>query len=358
VDFIACFGKRNHRYIIILIITLGGYICYINYANNTQFTDLPKRKESMLSVLIFAVVVTYFVHTFIVQPFIISTSSMEKTLLVGDLIFVSKLHYGLRIPMTPYGVPIIHNYINIIRLPYIRMPSLVSVKRNDIIVFNFPQDSVHTSPDRKDNHIKRCVGLPGDIIEIRIGNLLINGKTEKLPFNAIKQNAYIIKTKNLPLNIDGVKEIKIIHGEITYVYIAMMTKKNAKLIKSLDHVLSVEKLTPKKQSFLNIHYDDGPLRSPKKRDHILFKNKFSINGVKYYVKQNYYFVMGDNRYYSFDSRYWGFLSEDHIIGKPFFSFMSIDWDRENPINFFKWNIRWNRTMTCIHDEKINNTLLV
>lgn len=413
VDFIRCFGKRSTKDTCLVLLTLGLYIYCLNYTKNIQYLGPEERKETMISALLFAIVFASSIHTYLIQPFTIPTPSMERTLLVGDFMFVSKVHYGLRIPITPIGIPFTHNtlpilniksYVDRVRLPYMRLPAIDSIKRNDIVVFNFPTDLIHTSPDRKDNYIKRCVALPGDIVKIQDGTLIINGKPEQLPENFEKQYSYIVKTSKMPLNLGylrnemGVKDIQIFEegqildsGDMTYAYQIMLTQAHAEDIKSFENVISVQKnifpktfgedtIFPEGSKWNRDSY--GPLRIPKKGDHIKLnevnieiyrdiitryeentlaekEGLFYINSQEtsgYTIGKDYYFMMGDNRHNSLDSRYFGFVPEDHIVGKPVFTWFSIDWDRNNPMNILKWKFRWNRIMTLSNEnngEKIS-----
>lgn len=403
IDFIRCFGKRSNRDALLVIFSFGLYITYLNYSKNISYIEVEERKETMLSALIFAVVFASFIHTYFIQPFTIPTPSMERSLLVGDFMFVSKIHYGLRIPITPIGIPFTHNtfpilgtksYLDKIRLPYMRLPALENIKRNDIVVFNYPIDFVH-SPDRKDNYIKRCVALPGDLLQIRDGNLIVNEKQEELPIGAQKQYSYIIKTKNF-VSLDflkeelKIKEVYSIGSKENPSYQVMITKKKAQKIKSYDFISSIQKHILHKEIIeegmfpLNAPYNRdfyGPLYVPKKGDLINLSkenienyrtiithyeknelkeenDKFYINNIEtnqYKIAQNYYFMMGDNRHNSLDSRYFGFVPEDHIIGKPIFIWMSIDWNRNQISNIFEWKLRWNRIMTLTNENSKEKT---
>ncbi|XOD66553.1 MAG: signal peptidase I [Flavobacteriales bacterium Tduv] len=414
IDFIRCFGKRSTKDTWLMLFTLGLYIYFLNYSKNLQYVGPEDRKETMISALLFAIVFASSIHTYVIQPFTIPTPSMERTLLVGDFIFVSKIHYGLRIPITPIGIPFTHNtlpilniksYVDCVRLPYMRLPAIDTIKRNDIVVFNFPIDLTHTSPDRKDNYIKRCVAMPGNTLEIEEGELIVNGKPESFPENAEKQYGYIVKTSKVPLNLRylqneiGIKDIQIFEEEgqksdskdiTTYTYQIMLTQANAETIKSFENVISIQKnifpktfaentTFPKGSKWNRDFY--GPLRIPKKGDRIQLsevnietyrdiitryegnslkerEGLFYINGQEtsdYTIGQDYYFMMGDNRHNSLDSRYFGFVPENHIVGKPLLTWLSIDWDRNNPINIFKWKFRWNRIMTLTNENKREKT---
>ncbi|WP_185851066.1 signal peptidase I [Blattabacterium cuenoti] len=399
-DILHMFGKTSRKDLILFYLFLGGYIYYINYFNHLELKKIKEKKSEKYSGsnIIFAFIFSFLTHTYIVQPFIIPTSSMERSILVGDFIMVSKLHYGLRMPITPISIPFTHNsigkwksYIPFLQWPYFRFTPIQSIKRNDIVVFNYPKDINHKVIDRKENYIKRCVGLPGDVLSIKKGILFVNQKKEKGLDN--KQQIYFVKTSEIPLNLEylkdkmDVEDIEII-GEKNneYYYQVMLTEKKSIQIRNLfDNIVFLKKnLFPigfKEISIFSNKYNwnrdfFGPIYIPKKGDIIKLNSKniviyydiiinegnkiinnnnshFLINKKKtdyYKIQKNYYFMMGDNRHNSFDSRYWGFVPEDHIIGKPILIWMSIDWDRKNPFNFLDWKFRWDRIMTTINDK--------
>ncbi|WP_185852226.1 signal peptidase I [Blattabacterium cuenoti] len=392
-DLIYTFFKKTKKNIILFFLSAGLYIYYINFFKKIQLLKIEninvKKKEDNIGILL-AVIFSFITHTYIVQPFVLPTSSMEKTLLVGDFILVSKIHYGLRMPMSPLSIPFTHNniigniksYISIFQWPYFRFPSIQPIQRNDIVVFNFPKDYHHKIIDRKDHYLKRCVGLPGDLISIKKGILFVNHKKEK--FFLEKQQAYFIKTVNIPLNIEYLKN-KMDIEDIEYIgekngeffYQIMLNEKKADQIKNLfNNIVLIKKyIIPihfKEHSIFSNYFDwnrdfFGPLHIPKKGEFIKLNSKnihiyndiftyekvdkFDIFSKKYYkVKNNYYFMMGDNRHNSSDSRYWGFVPENHIVGKPIFIWMSIDWNRENPLNIFHWKFRWDRIMKTINGK--------
>ncbi|WP_185876910.1 signal peptidase I [Blattabacterium cuenoti] len=386
-DLIHSFGKNKKKDILFLFLSLGTYIYYISFFEKVYFSKFKtkKEKEDNRGILL-ATILAFIIHTYIIQPFVIPTSSMEKTLLVGDFILVSKIHYGLRMPMSPISIPFIHNktigkikfYIPIFKWPYFRFPPFQSIKRNDIVVFNFPKDPNHEIIDKKDHYVKRCVGLPGDLIFIKNGILFVNNKKEK--FFSKKQQAYFIKTENIPLNIEYIKnkmDIKDLEfiGEINngYYYKIMLTEKEAIQIKNIfGNIVFIKKdifpsnfkekfIFPNSYSWNRDFF--GPLYVPKKGEFLkpnkknihLYKEiifyekgeKVLLSSKGYRIKKNYYFMMGDNRHNSYDSRYWGLVPEDHIVGKPIFIWTSIDWDRKHPWNLFSWKFRWNRIMKTI-----------
>lgn len=390
VEFIFYFYKQRKKEIILVLFTFGLYIIYINYIPNIKYKKLINFNSLNGKMAIFeSIILAICIQTFFIQPFIIPSSSMERTLLIGDFVFVSKLHYGLRIPITPLGVPIfqktipflgVRSYLSKIHFFYKRLPILTKLKKGEIVVFNFPHDDKKTSFDRKDFYIKRCIALPGDRLEIKEGKLQINGIKE----NKIKkkQFSYIIRTKDIPLNKKFItkkykfNDIFFLKNEKKkqniYLYNIFLTERYAKKLNTLN-TISITKYSftkkdynifPKKKKWNIDNY--GPIYIPKKGDIIQISlnniNKYKdiivsyegssltkhgnflfINGnesKRYSIKNNYYFLLGDNRHNSLDSRYWGFLPENHIIGKPIFLFFSIDWYREN-----KYKLRRNRIMT-------------
>ena len=188
VETIRSFGKKSNlsAAFLISIISLGFYIYILNYSKSTEYSDLKYNQTSTsigdwINSVLFAIVAATIVHNYIIQPFIIPTGSLEKTLLIGDFLFVSKFHYGARIPMTTISLPMMHDtlpifkiksYLNYPQLPYMRLPGFQKVKRNEIVVFNWPADTVRKffvkekgvrKPiDKKSNYVKRCLGIPGD----------------------------------------------------------------------------------------------------------------------------------------------------------------------------------------------------
>ena len=218
VQVLRAFGKRSATDAAIGIATLGLYIFAINYNDKTAYTpeEEEERKDSTVGSLLFAIVVATIVHTYVMQPFTIPTASLEKTLLVGDFLFVSKFHYGARTPMTTVAAPMVHDSIPVIntksysnwpQLPYFRLPGFEKVEKNDIVVFNWPIDTVVKFRDRsgvrvkkpvdkKSNYVKRCVGTPGDTFALKGGVVYINDKELKLSDRARLQHVYFVTTKD------------------------------------------------------------------------------------------------------------------------------------------------------------------
>lgn len=300
------------------------------------------------------------IKAFFFEVFTIPSSSMEKTLLPGDVILVNKLSYGIRLPVTPLTFPLSHQtlpffndvkaYVDLIQLPYLRFLES-SIKQNDVVVFNYPLEDEYTV-DHRSYYIKRCVGLPGDTLKIENKEVYINHhKMETLPkmlfnykvvTNTIIPNDTLLKYNITEGGLDGLKN----HWELT------MSDSTAKVLRQQDYVVSLKKIELDPNSYadyifpyhehygFNIDYF-GEVVIPKKGMEVeldsnniyLYKRiievyeenelaisegKFMINGElsnSYTFKMNYYFMMGDNRHNSSDSRFWGFLPEDHILGK-------------------------------------------
>ncbi len=227
------FGFNKGKDTVLAIASLGFYIYYINYATNCTYRKdrslkPPNKVDEWLSSIAFAIIAATLVHTYFMQPYTIPTSSLEKTLLVGDYLFVSKFHYGARVPMTTVAAPMAHDTIpglgtksflsednpekknswkNKLALPYMRLPGLQNIKRNDIVVFSWPADTTKTmwgdysgkqtfKPiDKRTNYVKRCVGIPGDSLEVRNGYVYINGKKTVLPDRAKPQWNFLAYAK-------------------------------------------------------------------------------------------------------------------------------------------------------------------
>jgi signal peptidase I len=417
VETIRSFGKKSAFDTILVLVTLGLYIYYINYTQNvTHIKDRSLISSSKagdtISSLLFAIVVATLVHTYVMQPYTIPTSSLEKSLLVGDFLFVSKFHYGARIPMTTVAAPMVHDTLPLVnkksytiwpQLPYFRLPGFENIKNSDIVVFNWPADTLYhmyrpadkryEKPiDKKTNYVKRCVGIPGDNLSIKDGIVYINDKELQLPERAKPQYSYWLGYDGkTPIDFDFLlKDMKVTDG-IFYVSsnrdsigIKALTKENSERLKNIPGITSVTRLInkgaedgiyPDPQDGIvsktsNWNCDNfGPIYIPKAGVTValdlaslpLYKkiiteyekgnvlkvvgNDIYINDkiVKSYTfQQNYYWMMGDNRHNSLDARYFGFTPEDHIVGKPVFIWMS--WD-SNGKGFGK--IRWDRLFTTV-----------
>ena len=412
VETLRSFGKNSTLDTWLGFLTLGFYIYYINYTQNvTYISDRSLQAKTKtgdtISSILFAVVVATIVHTYFIQPFTIPTSSLEKTLLVGDFLFVSKYNYGARTPMTAVAAPMVHDTIPVVKtksylswpqLPYFRFPGYEKIERNDIVVFNWPADTVYkffdtsgrsvVKPiDKKSNYVKRCIATPGDVLQIKNSIIHVNGKEITLPERAKPQHAYFMTyDANVPLDfeyllsqVNSTDGAGFINDKRDTIYIKALTDEGAKTLRTIPGIKSVTKaLTVKGEPNIfsrnpNWNSDNmGPITIPKKGVTVtLTKDNFSIykrlinvyekgndvkivgndiynNGKKinsYTFQQNYYWMMGDNRSNSEDSRYWGFVPDDHIVGKPIFIWMS--WD-SNAKGLDK--IRWDRLFTTVSGE--------
>lgn len=416
VETLRSFGKNSTTDTILGVVTFGLYIYYVNYTQKlTHIKDRSLRPRSAsgewISSILFAVVAATIVHTYFMQPFTIPTSSLEKTLLVGDFLFVSKFHYGARTPMTPISFPMVHDTIPVIKtksylkkpqIPYFRFPGFQKIKRNDIVVFSWPPDTLTniTDPrspvdikplDKKSNYVKRCVGLPGDSLEIRDGYVFINGKQNVLPSRAKLQFAYAVRT-TAPLSSQLLIDRYNITDNFNYdsqngvYYFAAISDESLALLKNNPNVSEVISLKGKKGQAnagmfphnpiyeWNADYY-GPLYIPKagatanitpetlplyrriievyEGSEIGIDNKISQSGTQvllngnpltqYTFKLDYYWMMGDNRNNSQDARMWGFVPFTHVVGKPVFVWMSWDSNAKGIAN----KIRWDRMFTTV-----------
>lgn len=459
VETIRSFGRNSLLETWLVILTLGFYIYYVNYALDvTYIQDRSLHPRTGLgewvSSIVFAVVAATLVHTYFIQPYVIPTGSLEKTLRIGDLLFVSKFHYGARVPMTTIAAPMVHDtlpvlnvrsYLNKPQLPYLRIPGFQKVKKNDIVVFSWPADTVRAffrkeegviKPiDKKSNYVKRCVGTPGDSLEVIDGYVYINGKQLKLSDRAKPQYDYTAygqkgvssrlllelgvdefnrKYISTPLNqsqyqllsnyiigggqnasgeielitrsrgipADVIRKAGLTLREITdRQRIVTLTDEMAGKLKNNPGIDSVVRIVdPKGERGANIfpqnagypwNYDNlGPIYIPGRGDKVaitlkslpLYKkiirdyegnsvsvsgNQVLINGQvadSYTFKQDYYWMMGDNRDHSEDSRAWGYVPENHIVGKPIFIWLSFDNFNEGIAH---WKPRWDRIFTTV-----------
>ncbi len=460
VETIRSFGKNSLTDTWLVLLTLGFYTYYINYALDVDhIKDRSLQPTTMagewVSSIVFAVVAASIVHTYFVQPYVIPTSSLEKTLLVGDFLFVSKFHYGARTPMTTVAAPMVHDtipglgiksYLKKPQLPYFRLPGFKKVKKNDIVVFSWPADTVYQffkkqkgviKPiDKKSNYVKRCVGTPGDSLSIINGDVYINGEKLVLSDRAKPEFIHTITTKN---DIDnsiiqlvgrenysggvikipkeallqdkaeevlktrtyldyiksdslynyytgGISDNKVISflkaTNVKNMALFNMTEQEAKNLVGKSGIVSVDRFSYKKPNTDVFPQDSnlqgtsdnfGPIYLPEAGKTIKLDiaslpyykkiikdyehNTLSVNGNQikinnkvtdtYTFKQDYYWMMGDNRHRSEDSRFWGYVPEDHIVGTPIFIWMSIDHFTEGMGN---WKIRWDRVFTTVNGE--------
>lgn len=405
VETLRSFGKNTTKDTLLGLFTFGFYLYYVNYTQPLQHIPdrslAPKSKVGdTVSSLLFAVIVATIVHGYVLQPFQIPTSSLEKTLLVGDYLFVSKFHYGARPPMTAVAFPMVHDTIPIInkrsyskwpQLPYMRLPALQKIERNDIVVFNWPVDTVYKFFDRtpgarankpidkKSNYVKRCVGIPGDNLSIKDGIVFINGKESIMPDRAKPQYTYFVALDGkTPIDLENLfKSMNITDGAgmnqtRDTVFIKALTFEGANRLRNVPGIKAVTRYIAKQadpgifpqtgkwsaDNFGPIYIPEAgktvPLNAEtlpfykmvisdyEKNDLKVSGNEIRINGkvaTSYTFKQDYYWMMGDNRHNSEDSRYWGFVPEDHIVGKPVFIWLSRD--------LVNGGIRWDRMFTTV-----------
>ncbi len=476
------------------------YLPYLAFQKNTSYVgpeDMSKRKPSMArewtEAIVFAVIAATVIRTFFFEAFTIPTSSLEKSMMVGDYLFVSKVSYGAKIPNTPLSFPFVHHtlpfttatksYLEWFKLPYFRLPGMNAVKNNDIVVFNYPDGdtvalnfqnqsyyqicrdahlpSLYNQPnkkvemetengksfvpigdvvarpvDKRENYVKRCIAIAGDKLEIKDAEVYINDKHVITPEHA--QYHYFVKTQghfasnnvisgtfgefnlesqHFQQNINILDKYDIYVDEMgvvafskdgdTVTYLINMPVSTVNKIKGLASVYSVTKeITPKGEyqsrifphsPLIKWNNDNfGPFVIPKANttvnldttniklyDRIIINyelnklevkgDKIFINGVEtktYTFKMDYFFMMGDNRQNSADSRYWGVVPDDHIVGKPVFVWMSIKDPLKNPLSgsvgliksFFqdskKGRFRWERFFCFVNENGLSRSYRV
>ena len=385
----------------------------------TKKVRKPVWKE-WLDAGVFAIVAATLIRIFFFEAYTIPTGSMEGTMLINDYLFVSKLAYGPRIPMTPLAVPLVHNtmpftggksYTEAVQWKYHRIPGFGHVERNDVVVFNYPAGDtvlegqseftdyyqlcrmygrenvlnrykIITRPvDKKENYIKRCVGMPGDVIEIKNARVYINGQPNEL-FPHSRLNYIVTTNGHMPMLEDNLEMVQpISNGK----YVYNLANDQVDIIKKASNVTAVEPFIqfpagvapteaaewvfPCDTANFKWNRDNfGPMTIPKAGVTVTLtaqnialytrvirnyegntfeeKNgKFIINGAEttsYTFKMNYYWMMGDNRHNSLDSRYWGYVPEDHVVGKAWFVWFS--YGEGGPLK----DMRWRRLFRGIH----------
>lgn len=380
----------------------------------------PRKKSVLrewLDAGVFAIVAATLIRTFIFEAYCIPSGSMERTLLVNDYLFVSKISYGPRIPITPLAIPLVHNkmplapgtrsYSTAVQWPYRRLPGFTDIKRNDVVVFNLPEGDtvaleveehsnyydlvrrigreavweqyhVISRPiDKRENIIKRCLAIPGDTLQIIDGTVYVNGRQAPVP--AEGETEYWIQTTGEELNPGRLEDMGVIDAPLPSdspgLFRYNLTATDVATLRAFDMVEKITPLVsrgaadpavfPHDTAYHHWNQDNfGPLPIPHKgqtvhlnRNNIeLYRRiisiyeanrleekdgRYLVNGQpadSYTFKMDYYWMMGDNRHNSLDSRYWGFVPEDHVVGKAWITWLS----------YGKEGLRWNRFFKGIH----------
>jgi signal peptidase I len=425
VELVKCFKKFGLLEQAIAALVPYIYLPYIGFNKKDEYIHpdkWPVIKKSAgrewADAIIFAVIAATIIRTFFIEAYTIPTSSMEKSLLVGDFLFVSKISYGPKIPNTPIAFPFAHHtmpltkdlksYLEWIKLPYYRFPGFAKIQNNDVVVFNYPDgDTVSTvyqsnasyyalvkefgrdvvwgdkaqfgdiiarPVDKRENFIKRCIGIPGDSIQIIDRQVFVNGRMAENPKD--RQFTYEIITDGTPVYKKQLRSIGISEEDIRTLNgygMLPLTDESVAALRKLSNVKEVKPIISPKGSWdprlfpfdSTYHFsidNYGPIYIPKagvsvdiNPSNICFyqrvittyegnameirDNKIYINGKEsktYTFKMNYYWMQGDNRHNSADSRYWGFVPEDHIVGKASFVWLSLDKD-ESFLNKIRWS---------------------
>lgn len=437
-ELLHSFNFRKWSNILWTVFTCGLYLIYLGFTEkNLKFvgenkTAMKAQLGSWIPAVFFAVVAATTIRAFSFEAYTIPTPSMEKSLMVGDYLFVSKMHYGPRLPETPLSIPLMHATIPftdikcfsaVVQLPYFRLPGFESVQRNESFVFNYPAE-VGSPNDKKQNYVKRCVAVAGDTLSVMDGFVYIDGVAQEWPERADAQFSYYVRTNSntglSPLYLKENFDINYIKNtrELGYQnssdvlpisdteYIITISNDKIEEFRALPEVLQVIRIvSPRPEEPLNdtlpnmykryvnavgnsVTFPDnsvaghndtlsfkwsrdeyGPLYIPEKgvtvpvdykaylkyyrlitayEGHTLERkgDDYYIDGnlaTSYTFEQNYYWAMGDNRHNSSDSRYWGFVPEDHVVGKPVFIWMSLDKYQSGLKKF-----RTDRIFTTVH----------
>ena len=378
---------------------------YINYSWWRKYKDTKPALYTLCSwidAIVFALVAVYFINLYIFQNYQIPSSSLEKTLRVGDFLYVSKMAYGARVPQTPLSMPLMQHtfpawlgggksYLDKPHWDYKRLAGWTSPRKGDIVVFNFPAgdtvcekmqnpdyytlrhyygealiknrkdvfgEIIVRPVDRRENYVKRCVGTPGDSLQIIDNVIYVNGERE--PEKEGLQYNYFVQTDGHLFSAKYLEKLGIsladrVQVDATTWHFPLTQAMKAEIEKN-PHVLAIA-IEPEEQggAVYPLGHNEwtrdnyGPIYIPKKGDRILitednywlykriadaYEFKPIAIGEEYEFEMDYYWMMGDNRHNSADSRFWGFVPEDHVVGRPVFVWLSLDKDNHK--------IRWNR----------------
>jgi signal peptidase I len=434
VEVLKCFGKESIGAQALGVIFPFLYLPYLGFSAREEYIDPDKREKvkkgavrEWVDAIIFAVVAATIIRTFFIEAYTIPTSSMEGSLLRGDFLFVSKVSYGPRVPITPLSFPFVHHtlpltsttksYLEWLKLPYYRYPGMGDIERYDAVVFNYPDgdtlstvfqsnesyyslvrnygrkevrnnkrrygDIIARPVDKRENYIKRCVGLPGDTLEVIDQQVYINGS--KLENPEYLQFSYQVVTDGSRLSdrlTDRLGIMEVVQSGNPSISYAYMNDDAARELSETPIVKTVTKLRHAggnpddlKRIFpydpaYNWSVDNfGPLYIPeagktveinpgnislyRRAIHAYEGHELEVKDDMVYVdgkpsdtytfEMDYYFMMGDNRHNSADSRYWGFVPENHIVGKAVFVWLSLDPNK----SWFQGKIRWDKLFRIV-----------
>jgi signal peptidase I len=433
VEITKCFNKFGLGEQALGVLFPFAYLPYLGFSEKEKYIHPDKRPvykktwiREWVDAIIFAVIAATIIRTFLIEAYTIPTPSMEKSLLVGDFLFVSKMAYGPRSPMTPLSFPFVHHtlplttetksYLEWIKVPYHRFPGFGDVKKNDAVVFNYPDGDtlsvkyqsnrsyyslvreygrksvvnnpgkfgkiITRPPDKRENYIKRCIATAGDTLQIINHQVYINGKAAVNP--AEMQYQCLVRTTGSQLNPRMLEQMKVNNDDVypqgNNTFVVVLTHANAEAMKKIKGIEEVTQLLdeagrwdpetfpynekypwnrdnygpiliPKKGQTVNLTEDNLPLfarviRNYELNDLQVRDGKIYINGQEsssYTFKMDYYWMMGDNRHNSADSRYWGYVPEDHIVGKAVFVWLSLDKHK----SWLGGKIRWNKLFRIV-----------
>jgi signal peptidase I len=432
VEICKCFKKYDLGAQALGVLFPFFYLPYLGFSKKETYLEPDKRPvikktvvREWVDAIIFAVIAASIIRIFLIEAYTIPTSSMEKTLLVGDYLFVSKVNFGPRVPNTPISFPFVHHtlpltestqsYLEWLELPYYRFPGFQKIRNMDVVVFNYPDgdtlstkyqsnasyyqlvrrygretvwnnknefgDIIARPVDKRENFIKRCIGISGDVIQIVNRKVFINGKEEQNPGR--RQYTYLVHTDGTSINSRNFEKLDITEPvstdnngnyELTLSDEALASMKEFSNVKSIEPIIRPASYTDPDIFPFDSNYrwnvdNFGPITIPKKGVTVpinktnicLYRRvigvfegnkleekdgKIYVNGKEcssYTFKMNYFWMMGDNRHNSADSRYWGFVPEDHVVGKAVFVWLSLDPNK----SLFDGKIRWNKLLRIV-----------